>query len=89
MSSNDLNQTFPVAVDQTCTPVRSDFGLLLLAKLFKFNQVVWMSAVNGSQEVCPQHFYWAEVWALTGPLQKVARGTEAAPNHTAPFTVLL
>lgn len=46
-------------------------GLVLLSKQFQFQQVLWMSAVNGSLEVCPQHFCWVEVWTLTGPLLKV------------------
>jgi hypothetical protein len=53
--NNNLNQTFSVVVDQTCTTVRVNFGPLLYKKLFQFSSILGMSGVNSSLGVMPQH----------------------------------
>lgn len=53
--SSNLNQMFPVAADQTCTPVGRNFGTHLCRILFNFCYILGMSSVNGSLEVTKQH----------------------------------
>ena len=45
--NNNLNQTFSVVADQTCTTVRRNFGPF--TKLFQFSNILGMSGVNYSR----------------------------------------
>ena len=55
LGNNNLNQTFPVVADQTCTTGRRNFGAFLFTKLFQFSKILGVSRVNCSLNVMPQN----------------------------------
>lgn len=54
IGSNNLDQTFPVIVDQTWTSIRSKFWPLLFAKWFQFWNNPLAYGLNRSAEVIPK-----------------------------------
>lgn len=54
---NNLNQTFHLDADQTCTTVKRNFGPFLCTKLFLFSHF-GMSGVNRFLEVMKKHHSW-------------------------------
>lgn len=59
--SNNLNQTFPVVADETCTIASRNFRPFLCKKLFQFSNIFGMPGKNRSLEAMTQNLNWVEV----------------------------